>query len=137
MLIIRTNRVSQRREFVSPRIGHHWPGVAALIVRKRFAADGLAGVVRRDAMGLLAGAIGLLGEEIAFPSEEFALPGKEFGFPGERFAFPARELRFPGEELRFPVEGFAFPDQVLTIPGARMGRFWAVFEGFLGNGAGY
>jgi hypothetical protein len=27
-----TNRVSQRRECVSSRIGRHWPGVAALIV---------------------------------------------------------------------------------------------------------
>ena len=89
-------------------------------VRKRFAADGLAGVVRRDA-------IGFPGEEIAFPGEEFALPGKGFGFPGGRFAFPAKELRFPGEELGFPGVEFAFPEQVLTIPGARKGRFWAVF----------
>ena len=80
------------------------------------AANGQAGVVRQDA-------IGFLGEEIAFPSEEFALPGKEFGFPGERFAFRGRELRFPGEELRFPGVEFAFPAQVLTIPGARKGRF--------------
>ena len=29
----RTNRVSQRREFGSPCIGRHWPGVAALNVR--------------------------------------------------------------------------------------------------------
>src|SRR4051794_36951407 len=31
-----TSRVSQRREFVSPRIERHWPGVAALcVMRKR------------------------------------------------------------------------------------------------------
>src|SRR5215471_10453613 len=30
-----TRRASQRREFVSRRIGHRWPGVAALFVRIR------------------------------------------------------------------------------------------------------
>jgi hypothetical protein len=99
-------------------------------VRKRFAADGLAGVVRRDAMGLP-------GEEIAFPMEEFAFPGKGFGFPGGRFAFRGRELRFPSEELRFPGVEFAFHEQVLIIPGSRNGRFWAVFAGFWRNGVGY
>src|SRR3954465_3832683 len=37
-----TSRVSQRREFVSPRIERHWPGVAALCVRlqKLYRASG-------------------------------------------------------------------------------------------------
>ena len=106
------------------------PGSFCVRIPKRFTADGQTGVVRRDAMGFT-------DEEIAFPGVEFAFPGKEFAFPGQRFAFRGRELRFPGEELRFPGVEFAFPDQVLTIPGARKGRFWAVFEGFWGNGVGY